>query len=178
MAGIAVAALASPLADRAIAAGRPVTAVRRAAMALALLGPAAALCAAAAARSRAAAVASLTAALGLARFSVASLYCVHQDMSPRHAAAALALTNTAGAVAGLLGVSCTGRLLRATGGDWGSSLFGPCILARAPPSLRPAPAPPRRGACDGAAARCFWAAGLHPGGAGVGSFPGRLAPGL
>jgi hypothetical protein len=48
-------------------------------------------------------------------------------MSPRHAAAVLGFTNTAGAIAGLLGVASTGLLLQVTDNSWELSLFYPCI---------------------------------------------------
>lgn len=48
-------------------------------------------------------------------------------MSPKHAAALLGITNTAGALAGLLGVAATGALLEMTGQSWELALFYPCI---------------------------------------------------
>ena len=61
--------------------------------------------------------------------------CVHmyrpQDMSPRHAAPMLGLTNTAGALAGLVGSACTGCLLRATAHNWALALYAPCIVVYA-----------------------------------------------
>lgn len=101
--------------------------VRRWTMAVALLGPAAFLALAAIASTERQIALALAAALGISRFSLAGLYCVHQDMSPRHAAAVLGLTNTAGAIAGLLGVASTGLLLKVTGNSWEQSLFYPCI---------------------------------------------------
>lgn len=61
-------------------------------------------------------------------------------MSPRHAAALLGLTNTWGALAGLLGVCVTGALLEATGHSWRLSLFYPCIGCVLPRLLLAAPA--------------------------------------
>lgn len=46
--------------------------------------------------------------LGLASFSLAGLYCNHADLSPRYAPILLSLTNTTGAVPGIIGVACTG----------------------------------------------------------------------
>lgn len=48
-------------------------------------------------------------ALGLASFSLAGLYCNHADLSPRYAPVLLGLTNTSGAVPGIVGVAVTGR---------------------------------------------------------------------
>ena len=68
----------------------------------------------------------VTAALGLASFSLAGLYCNHADLSPRHAPVLLGLTNTVGAVPGIIGVAVTGALLDATG-SWPIALFTPSI---------------------------------------------------
>lgn len=68
----------------------------------------------------------VTAALGLASFSLAGLYCNHADLSPRHAPVLLGLTNTVGAVPGIVGVAVTGALLDATG-SWPIALFAPSI---------------------------------------------------
>lgn len=68
----------------------------------------------------------ITASLGLASFSLAGLYCNHADLSPRHAPVLLGLTNTIGAVPGVVGVAVTGALLDATG-SWPVALFAPSI---------------------------------------------------
>ena len=57
----------------------------------------------------------ITLALGLGSWSLAGLYCNHADLSPRHAPILLGLTNTGGAVPGILGVAITGLLLDSTG---------------------------------------------------------------
>ncbi len=46
--------------------------------------------------------------LGLASFSLAGLYCNHADLSPRYASVLLGLTNTSGALPGIVGVAFTG----------------------------------------------------------------------
>ena len=53
-------------------------------------------------------VASITLSLGISSFSLAGLYCTHQDLSPKYAPAMLGLTNTVGAVPGILGVMTVG----------------------------------------------------------------------
>ena len=68
----------------------------------------------------------ITAALGLASFSLAGLYCNHADLSPRHAPVLLGLTNTVGAVPGIVGVAVTGALLDVTG-SWPVALFAPSV---------------------------------------------------
>ena len=50
----------------------------------------------------------LTIALGLASFSLAGLYCNHADLSPRYACVLLGMTNTSGALPGIVGVAVTG----------------------------------------------------------------------
>ena len=57
----------------------------------------------------------ITLALGLGSWSLAGLYCNHADLSPRHAPILLGLTNTGGAVPGIIGVAITGVLLDSTG---------------------------------------------------------------
>ncbi|KAK9841600.1 hypothetical protein WJX74_008540 [Apatococcus lobatus] len=54
----------------------------------------------------------------------AGLYCNHQDLSPKYAAALLGLTNTAGAIPGILGITSVGLLLDRTN-SWAWSLFVP-----------------------------------------------------
>lgn len=46
--------------------------------------------------------------LGLASFSLAGLYCNHADLSPRYASVLLGMTNTSGALPGIVGVAFTG----------------------------------------------------------------------
>ncbi|KAL0915276.1 hypothetical protein M5K25_015681 [Dendrobium thyrsiflorum] len=55
------------------------------------------------------------------------LYCTHQDISPEYASILLGITNTVGAVPGIVGVALTGYLLDSTH-SWGLSLFAPSIF--------------------------------------------------
>lgn len=48
-----------------------------------------------------------------------------QDLSPKYSSALLGLTNTAGAVPGIVGVAATGMLYDSTGGSWAAALFAP-----------------------------------------------------
>lgn len=59
----------------------------------------------------------ISAALGLASVSVAGLYSNHADLSPRYASILLGLTNTMGAVPGIIGVTLTGVIFDRTK-DW------------------------------------------------------------
>lgn len=70
-------------------------------------------------------------ALGVNSFALSGLYCTHQDMSRRFAGPLLGLTNTSGAVPGIVGVAVVGVLLDATD-SWRLALFTPiiaCFLA-------------------------------------------------
>jgi len=71
----------------------------------------------------------LTLAFGLGAWSRAGLYCNHQDISPRFASALLGLSNTAGALPGILGVWSAGWLFDQTG-NWATSLFYPMVAAQ------------------------------------------------
>ncbi|MQL93867.1 hypothetical protein Taro_026522, partial [Colocasia esculenta] len=72
-------------------------------------------------------VAFLTGGLALSSFALSGLYCTHQDISPEYASVLLGITNTVGAVPGIVGVSLTGYLLDSTH-SWSLSLFAPSIF--------------------------------------------------
>jgi ACS family sodium-dependent inorganic phosphate cotransporter len=69
-------------------------------------------------------IALMSAAFACGAWSRAGLYCNHQDLSPRYAGALLGISNTAGALPGILGVTSVGFLLDRTS-NWGASLFLP-----------------------------------------------------
>ncbi|ESQ42059.1 hypothetical protein EUTSA_v10013250mg [Eutrema salsugineum] len=69
----------------------------------------------------------LTAGLALSSFALSGLYCTHQDISPEYASILLGITNTVGAVPGIIGVALTGFLLDSTH-SWTMSLFAPSIF--------------------------------------------------
>lgn len=127
IAAIAVSAVAGPTADLLISRGMPVGTVRKTAQCAAFLGPAAGLLGACATDDGLATVALVTLSLGLASFSLAGLYCNHADLSPRYAPVLLGLTNTSGAVPGIMGVAFTGWLFDATG-SWALALFLPSVF--------------------------------------------------
>ncbi|WZZ31122.1 hypothetical protein YC2023_014523 [Brassica napus] len=60
-------------------------------------------------------------------FFFTGLYCTHQDISPEYASILLGITNTVGAVPGIVGVALTGFLLDSTH-SWTMSLFAPSIF--------------------------------------------------
>jgi len=74
-------------------------------------------------------VSLLTAAFGFGAWARAGLYCNHQDISPRFSSALLGLSNTAGAIPGILGVWGAGLLFDRTG-NWSTSLFYPIVFAQ------------------------------------------------
>ena len=79
----------------------------------------------------------ITLGLGLASCSLAGLYCNHADLSPRHAAILLGMTNTTGALPGIVGVAITGALLDLTGAE-ASSWSTTCLRCLAPGVARAA----------------------------------------
>jgi ACS family sodium-dependent inorganic phosphate cotransporter len=130
LAGIAASAAAGSASDALIGRGLPVPLVRKGMQSLAFLAPTACLLAASALGDRlhpTASVGLITVALGLSSFSLAGLYCTHQDLSPKYSSALLGLTNTAGAVPGIVGVAATGLLYDKTG-SWAAALFLPTAV--------------------------------------------------
>ena len=71
----------------------------------------------------------LSVSFAMSAWSRAGLYCNHQDLSPKYAAPLLGITNTAGALPGILGVMLTGKILDATG-NWSVALFLPIAAAQ------------------------------------------------
>lgn len=69
----------------------------------------------------------VTLSLGLAAFSLAGLYSNHADLSPRYASLLLGMTNTTGAVPGIVGVAFTGEC----GGAKEGATGGPSVQVRA-----------------------------------------------
>mmetsp|Transcript_9107 Transcript_9107/g.23324 ORF Transcript_9107/g.23324 Transcript_9107/m.23324 type:complete len:203 (-) Transcript_9107:131-739(-) len=111
------------------------TKARKIAQGVAFLGPACcmALCAylsPLALNCKAALITVLSVAFALSTFSRGGLYCNHQDLSPKYAAALLGISNTAGAIPGIIGVWLTGKLFDITKGNWGLSLFVPIAIAQ------------------------------------------------
>lgn len=127
IAAIAVSAIAGPSADALIARGVPVVTVRKTAQCLAFLGPAACLLAASMSEGGPLSVGLVALSLGLASFSLAGLYCNHADLSPRYASVLLGMTNTSGALPGIVGVAFTGWLYDQTA-SWSLALFAPSIF--------------------------------------------------
>jgi len=129
LASVAVTSVAAPLADHYISAGYDVTMIRKVCQTIGFLSPAA--CMAFAAISPKlnpwVDVAILTSGLGLSSFTLAGLYCTHQDISPKYASVLLGITNTIGAIPGVLGVALVGIILDRTQ-SWTLALFAPSIF--------------------------------------------------
>jgi MFS transporter, ACS family, solute carrier family 17 (sodium-dependent inorganic phosphate cotransporter), other len=127
-AAIIVSAIAGPTADNLIEQGVDVGLVRKASQCAAFLGPAGCLLLACTTENNGpVSVTLLTLSLGLASFSLAGLYCNHADLSPKYAPVLLGLTNTCGAIPGIMGVAFTGFLFDKTS-SWTIALFLPSIF--------------------------------------------------
>jgi ACS family sodium-dependent inorganic phosphate cotransporter len=136
---VAMTPVVGPVADALVARGFSVTAVRKLAQGIAFVGPAACMLslawltpaagAAAAPPHVAAVVTLMSLAFALPGWSRAGLYCNHQDLSPRYASLLLGISNTAGALPGVLGVWAAGVALDATG-SWALALFLPTAAAQ------------------------------------------------
>ena len=120
-----------PVADGLVSKGWSVTTVRKMSQGIAFAGPALCMLAMAVltpttpgAGPTGLIVGIMSTAFALGAWARAGLYCNHQDLSPKYAAALLGLTNTAGALPGVLGVTAAGYLLDVTG-SWAYALFYP-----------------------------------------------------
>ncbi|XP_027916353.1 probable anion transporter 6, chloroplastic isoform X1 [Vigna unguiculata] len=129
LASIFVTGLAAQLADNLISRGVETTVVRKICQSIAFLSPA--ICMTLSSLDLGLPpweiVGILTAGLALSSFALSGLYCTHQDMSPEYASILLGITNTVGAVPGIVGVALTGYLLDLTH-SWSISLFAPSIF--------------------------------------------------
>ena len=154
---VAMTPVVGPVADALVTAGRSVTFVRKLAQGIAFVGPAACMLALAlltpASPSGTGAASALagwvphallgsstpppvplvvglmSVAFALSAWSRAGLYCNHQDLSPKYASLLLGVSNTAGALPGVLGVWAAGVLLDATQ-SWSLALFLPTAIAQ------------------------------------------------
>ncbi|KAF3453061.1 hypothetical protein FNV43_RR03494 [Rhamnella rubrinervis] len=129
LASIFVTSIASQLADNLIANGVQTTTVRKFCQAIAFLSPAVCMTLSSVDLGLPPweVVGILTGGLALSSFALSGLYCTHQDMSPEYASILLGITNTVGAVPGIVGVALTGYLLDTTH-SWSLSLFAPSIF--------------------------------------------------
>jgi MFS transporter, ACS family, solute carrier family 17 (sodium-dependent inorganic phosphate cotransporter), other len=127
IAAVLVASVSGQLADRLVESGVPLRRVRTLAQSTAFVLPALCLGLAAMSEGSQASIGFISAALGLNAFALSGLYCTHQDMSPKYAGPLLGLTNTSGAIPGIIGVAVVGVLFDRTH-SWSFSLLAPCCL--------------------------------------------------
>ncbi|PON68548.1 Major facilitator [Parasponia andersonii] len=129
LASVFVTNIAAQIADNLIANGVETTTVRKLCQTIAFLSPAVCMTLSSVDLGLPPweVVGILTSGLALSSFALSGLYCTHQDMSPEYASILLGITNTAGAVPGIVGVALTGYLLESTH-SWSLSLFAPSIF--------------------------------------------------
>ncbi|KAI6682330.1 hypothetical protein NL676_036211 [Syzygium grande] len=129
LASIFVTGVASQFADNLIANGVETTKVRKICQTIAFVSPAVCMTLSSIDLGLAPweVVGILTGGLALTSFALSGLYCTHQDMSPEYASILLGITNTIGAIPGIVGVALTGYLLDLTH-SWSMSLFAPSIF--------------------------------------------------
>ncbi|KAM7264381.1 hypothetical protein ACFE04_002064 [Oxalis oulophora] len=129
LASVVVTNVAAQIADNLIASGVETTTVRKICQTISFLSPA--LCMTLSSLDLNLPpweiVGILTGGLALSSFALSGLYCTHQDISPEYASILLGITNTVGAIPGIVGVTLTGYLLDSTH-SWGISLFAPSIF--------------------------------------------------
>ncbi|GMN47364.1 hypothetical protein TIFTF001_016543 [Ficus carica] len=129
LASVFVTNIAAQIADNLIANGVETTTVRKICQTIAFLSPA--VCMALSSVDLGLppweVVGILSGGLALSSFALSGLYCTHQDISPEYASILLGITNTVGAVPGIVGVALTGYLLDLTH-SWSIALFAPSIL--------------------------------------------------
>ncbi|XP_020100833.1 probable anion transporter 6, chloroplastic [Ananas comosus] len=126
---ILVTSIAAPFADNLISSGVKTTKVRKICQTIAFLSPATFMMLSSVDLGLPPweVVAFLTSGLALSSFALSGLYCTHQDISREYASILLGITNTIGAVPGIIGVALTGYLLDSTH-SWSLSLFAPSIF--------------------------------------------------
>ena len=110
------------LADGLLKRGRSVTFVRKLMQAIGFFGAAAALVAIGQVHTVPLAIALMSLTLGLGSFALSGFASNHLDIGPRYAGALMGLSNTAGTLPGVIGVTVTGYILEATG-SW-ALVFG------------------------------------------------------
>ncbi|XP_038698499.1 probable anion transporter 6, chloroplastic isoform X2 [Tripterygium wilfordii] len=129
LASILVTSIAAQFADYLISSGVETTKVRKLCQAVGFLSPAFCMTLSSVDLGLPPweVVGILTGGLALSSFALSGLYCTHQDISPKYASILLGITNTVGAVPGIVGVALTGYLLDSTH-SWSISLFAPSIF--------------------------------------------------
>ena len=107
--------VAGNVADRMIRSGMPVLRVRRICMAIGGTGLGGALLVVGEVTTAWMAILIMSLGTGLGSFVTGGFAVNHMDIAPRHAGTLMGLTNTAGTIPGIIGVSASGMILQATG---------------------------------------------------------------
>jgi MFS transporter, ACS family, solute carrier family 17 (sodium-dependent inorganic phosphate cotransporter), other len=102
------------LADGLLARGHSVVFVRKLMQSIGFFGAAAALVGVGQVHTVPMAIGLMCAALGLGSFALSGFGSNHLDIGPRYAGALMGLSNTAGTLPGIIGVTVTGYILEAT----------------------------------------------------------------
>ncbi|KAL0315513.1 UNVERIFIED_CONTAM: putative anion transporter 6, chloroplastic [Sesamum radiatum] len=107
LASVVVTSIASQLADSLISKCVETTVVRKICETIAFVSPATCMILSSVdlGLSPWEVVSILTGGLALSSFALSGLYCTHQDMSPEYASVLLGITNTVGAIPGIIGVA-------------------------------------------------------------------------
>jgi ACS family sodium-dependent inorganic phosphate cotransporter len=111
----AMANVGAQLADGLLKRGRSLTFVRKLMQSVGFFGAAGALLAIGQVDTVPLAIALMCVALGLGSFALSGFGSNHLDIGPRYAGALMGLSNTAGTLPGIIGVTVTGYILEATG---------------------------------------------------------------
>ncbi len=114
--------VAAQIADALLTRGRSVTYVRKLMQSIGFFGSAAALVAIGQVQTVPLAIGLMCVSLGLGSFALSGFASNHLDIGPRYAGALMGLSNTAGTLPGIIGVTVTGYILEATG-SW-ALVFG------------------------------------------------------
>jgi len=124
--------IAGYVTDRMIRGGMDITRVRKTMQTIGFLGIASALAIVGEVDSVWLAIGIMCAGNAIGACVTGGFASNHMDLAPRHAGKLMGLTNTAGTIPGIIGVTVTGMILQATNNDWalvfqlgaGVTLFG------------------------------------------------------
>jgi len=109
--------IAGNIADRLVKGGMSVTRVRKLMMTIAFGGISSSLIMVGLVDNAVTAIAIMTAGSALGAFATSGFFINHMDIAPEHTGTLMGITNTAGTIPGIIGVSVSGWIL-ATTGSW------------------------------------------------------------
>lgn len=107
--------VAGNVADRLVKGGMSVTRVRKLMMTIAFGGIATSLALVGLVEDAVTAIAIMTVGSALGAFAVPGFFINHMDIAPQHSGTLMGITNTAGTIPGIIGVSVSGWILQTTG---------------------------------------------------------------